>query len=157
MYYQQFWEICLIVCLRLSFLSTNSFAASAKFILSRVLMWICTNVRASSRLFAIVDLRYVFTCFKAEKVLSISAFVACESKSFLTISPTPLKEGSILWHILQLFNNGAHNNCVIIFSSNLSNFQIYKFIFSSNLYLVQINLAITLAVILIYWCRCPRC
>ena len=41
-----------------------------------------------SRLFAIVDLRYAFLCFKAEKIPSLSVFVACESKSNLTIFST---------------------------------------------------------------------
>ena len=51
------------VCLRLSFLSTNSFATSAKFMLSRIFLWTCTNVRACSQLFPIVykktDERYI--------------------------------------------------------------------------------------------------
>ena len=48
------------------------------------------KTRACSRLFPIVDLRYVFTRFKAEKVPSISALVAFESKSNLKIFPTSL-------------------------------------------------------------------
>ena len=37
--------------MRLSFISTNWFATSAKLILSRILMWTYTKIRASSRLF----------------------------------------------------------------------------------------------------------
>ena len=40
--------------------------------------------------FPIVDLRYVFIRFKAGKMPSLSAFVACESKTNLTIVPTSL-------------------------------------------------------------------
>ena len=54
--------------------------------LSRIFLWTCTNIKACSRLFLIVDLRYVITGFKAEKMASLSAFVTCESKSNLTIS-----------------------------------------------------------------------
>ena len=53
--------------------------------LSRIFLWRCANIRACSRLFLIVDLRYVITGFKAEKMASLSAFVTCESKSNLTI------------------------------------------------------------------------
>ena len=52
--------------------------------LCRILLWTC------SRLFPIVDLRYVFTRFKAKIMLSLSAFVPCKSKSNLTIFPTSL-------------------------------------------------------------------
>ena len=58
--------------------------------LSRILLWTCTNMRSCSRLFPIVDLRYVFTRFKAKNMPSLSAFVPCESKSSLTTFPTSL-------------------------------------------------------------------
>ena len=49
-----------------------------------------TSIRACSQLFPIVDLRYVLTCFKAEKIPSLWAFVSLESKSNFTIFPTSL-------------------------------------------------------------------
>ena len=58
--------------------------------LSRILMWTFSNIRAYNRLFPIVDLRYVFTHFKAEKMPSLSSFVVSESKSNLTIFPISL-------------------------------------------------------------------
>ena len=58
------------------FLPTNSFASSAKFMLSRIFSWICTSIRACSQLFP-VDLKYDFTHFKEEKMRSLSAFVTC--------------------------------------------------------------------------------
>ena len=84
------WEKCLIVCVGLFFLSTNWFATSAKLMLSQILLSTCTKIRAYSRLFPIVDLRYVFTRFKAEKMPSVLTFVACESKRNLTIFPISL-------------------------------------------------------------------
>ena len=134
--YEEFWEKCLNVYSRLSFLWTNSFATLGKFMLSRIFLWTCTNIRACSRLFPIVDLRYVLKRFKSEKMPSPSIFLACESKISLTIFPA-----SISWHILQFFNNGAHDNCAIIVKCHYC----------------AINLAITLTVMLIYWCQCPRC
>ena len=69
--------------MRLSFGTTNSLAASAELELSRIFVWTC--ISACSQLFPIVDLRYVSTSFKAEKMPSLSEFVAFESKSNLTI------------------------------------------------------------------------
>ena len=43
-----------------------------------------------SRLSPIVVIKYVFKRYKAEKMPSLSAFLVWESKSNLTISPTPL-------------------------------------------------------------------
>ena len=65
-YCEKFWEKCLNICLRLSFLSTNSFATSAKFMLSRIFLLTCTSTRACSRLFP-VDLKYGFKHFKTKK------------------------------------------------------------------------------------------
>ena len=74
----------------LSFLSINSFATSAKYMLSRIFLWTCTINKACSRLFPVIDVRYAFMHFKLEKIPSISAFVACESKSNHTIFPASL-------------------------------------------------------------------
>ena len=113
------------VCLWLSFLSTNSFAASAKFMLSRIFWRTCIKIRACSRLFPIVDLRYVFTRFKAQKMPSLSAFVACESKSNLIIFPASIIK-KLLFHdtslkflimvlvaivSLSLYSNELDNDC----------------------------------------------
>ena len=54
--------------------------------LCRILLWTC------SRLFPIIDLRYVFTRIKAKIMLSLSAFVPCKSNRNLTIFPTSLKK-----------------------------------------------------------------
>ena len=67
-----------------------TFATSAKFMLLRIFLWRCTNIRACRRLCPIVDLGYVFTRFETEKMLSRSLFVACESKSNLVIFPTSI-------------------------------------------------------------------
>ena len=58
--------------------------------LSRMFSWTCINISASSRLFPIVDLSHVFTCSRAEKMSSPSAFVPYESKSNVTIFSTLL-------------------------------------------------------------------
>ena len=50
----------------------------------------CTSVRTCNRLFPVVDMRYVIMRFKAEKKPSLSGFVACETKSKLTVFPTSL-------------------------------------------------------------------
>ena len=63
-------------------------------------------------MFPIVDLRYVLTRFKIEKMSSLSAFMAYHLFYFT------YKQDSISWHILQFFNDIAHNNCVVIFKSN---------------------------------------
>ena len=79
------------VCLRLSFLSKNSLTTSAKFMLFRIFLWTCTNIRACNRLFPILDSKYVFMHFKTERG-ALTAFVACESKSNLIILPTSLSK-----------------------------------------------------------------
>ena len=66
-----------------------------------------------------VDLIYVFTRFKAEKVPSISAFTACEIKSSLTIFPTSLIK-KLLFRDVSCNFSGAHNNCVIIFKFKIN-------------------------------------
>ena len=52
------------IYLRLSFLSTESYVTSAKLMLSIIFMLTCINISACSRLFSIVDLRYVLRFFK---------------------------------------------------------------------------------------------
>ena len=54
-------------------------------------------------MFPIVDLRYVFGRFKTEKLPSPLAFVACESKSNLTIFPTSLIK-KLLFHEISCKN-----------------------------------------------------
>ena len=63
--------------MRLSLLSTNWFATSAKLMLSRVFLWTCINISACKLI------RGMF--LRAENMRSLSAFVACESKSNLTV------------------------------------------------------------------------
>ena len=58
--------------------------------LSRIFLRTGTSIRTCSRLFPIVYLRYVFTRFKGEKMPSLLAFVACESKNNLKIFPFSL-------------------------------------------------------------------
>ena len=58
--------------------------------LSRIFLRTCTSIRTCSRLFPIVDLRYVFTPSKGEKMPPLLAFVACESKNNLKIFPFSL-------------------------------------------------------------------
>ena len=88
--------------------------------LSRILLSTCINISVCSHLFFIVQvcfyLRYVFTRFKAEKMSSLSAFMACESKSNLFC--LTYYEASTSLHILQFFNNGAHITASLSLSSN---------------------------------------
>ena len=99
--FEEFWEECLNVYLRLSFLSKNSFATSAKFILSSIFLWTCTNIRTCSRLFSIVDLRYVFKHFKAEK---------CRFFRYFWLA----KEKVILQYFLLLFRDISCNFLVMV-------------------------------------------
>ena len=50
-----------------------------------------------------IDLRYVFTHFKTEKMPSLSAFVAYESKSNLAIFPTSLMKKLLFVTYLVIF------------------------------------------------------
>ena len=80
-----------------------------------------------SRLFPTVDLRYVFKRFKAEKMPSLSAFVAYESRTDLTIFP------------ISLMNK-------LLFRDISCNFLVMGVITTVSLSLSS--------KILIYWCQC---
>ena len=88
-YYEWFWEKCLIFCLRLSFLSTNSFGISAKFMLSIIL----EHMQSAKFMLSIIleHMQSVVShslpevCFYAlqSRKDAVTAFAACESKSKL--------------------------------------------------------------------------
>ena len=73
----------------LSFLSINSWAISARSRLSILLRWICTIIQWFKPCWVIELLRYVFVCFKAEKLLSAVAVItgiinwACALQTFI--------------------------------------------------------------------------
>ena len=73
------------------YLFFNKFIRNISYInvIQNILVNIC-QISACSQLFLIVDLRYVLTRFKAEKMPSPSAFVACECRSNPTIVFTSL-------------------------------------------------------------------
>ena len=52
-------------------------------LLSRIFLWICTNIRGCSRLFPIVNPKYIFMCTLQSRKDAVTAFASCESKSNL--------------------------------------------------------------------------
>ena len=90
------------ICFLPSALSTNSFATSIKLVLSTLCLWTWSTNRWFILLSVVVDLKHVFTRFKAEKDLSLIAFVAGITKriftSFqITSEMTTFLESSSFW------------------------------------------------------------
>ena len=66
---------------------------------SRIFLRKCISTSLCSRLFPIIELRYVFIRFKAGKMSTLSTFVACESKSNLTIFSASLTKKCLFYDI----------------------------------------------------------
>ena len=88
-----------------------------------VCLWTCTNIRTNN------NSRWpeeVFTRFKAEKMSLLSPFVACESKSNLTIFPTSL--------IKKLLFGGTSCNILIMVLITIVSWTLSSNEFCNNFY-----------------------
>ena len=119
------------VCLRLSFLSKNWFAASAKLILSRILMWIL--MWACIRLFShVVSHSWPEVCFYALQSRK-DVVTLWKEKKHLTILSTLLIKKLLFRHI-------SGNFLIIVLSSNkLGN----NFTCDTNLLMIMSSLLIS--------------
>ena len=90
--------------MRLSFISTNWLAISAKLILSRILIWIYANIRAFSRLFPhVISQSWPKECFYAlesrKDAVTFRIWWLVKIKKSLTIFPTSLITKFLFRHV----------------------------------------------------------